>query len=499
MTALTAALLAVAIAPLFAVEIPAMLDYTNHLARMYILSGGSNPAYEVRWGLYPDLAMDMIVPVLARWMSVATATKVFLGASEVLVVTGAVFLELTTKGRHRLSGLGALLALFTLPFAWGQVNFMFGMGLAVWGVAFWIWLRDEPIRIRCVAHSTVVAILFISHFFDLGVYGLTIGLYELSRIKTISDIRSLPKTVIFTASPVLVLIAVMGLTGGGLGPHGGGIGSPAGFDWDFFLKLGWAAIFMNVYDTRLAILDAGALFVLALALVATRRLSLTGAGVWIASGLAATYIALPRQLFGSQYLDVRLLTAAMIILPAFATFSPCSRLWRVAPLVAVLAIIATNEFVTTRAWFNYDSDIKEFEASFALLPRQSAVLIGQRDDAGREYQPIYYAATLAAPTAGVFVSSLFAQLGMQPIQPRAKFRGLAVKEERDCYPPRLALLRAATKKDVPPTIPENIVNWPGRFQYLYLLGVGGPNPFPTNLTTIMAGRRFSLYRIELAP
>src|SRR5215469_2918071 len=91
-TALTVALLAAAIAPLFAVDVPAMLDYPNHLARMYILAGPANPAYEPHWGLYPDLAMDLVVPALAHWMSVATATKVFLGASQILVVSGAVFL-----------------------------------------------------------------------------------------------------------------------------------------------------------------------------------------------------------------------------------------------------------------------------------------------------------------------------------------------------------------------------------------------------------------------
>ncbi len=487
-TAVTAVFLAAAIAPLFLVEIPAMLDYPNHLARMYILAGASNPAYEAHWGLYPDLAMDIAVPALAHWMSVATATKVFLGIAQSLVVTGAAFLELSVKGRHRLGGPAGLLALFSLPFAWGQLNFMFGMGLAVWAAALWIRLRDRPGWMRWTVHAAAVVILSVSHFFDLGIYGLTIGLYELSRFERRPSFRPLLKLAMFMASPVVAVLAVMAVAGDRPGPS-------TGLEWDFGLKLGWAAVFMNVYDTGLAILSAGALLALGLVLTLARRLSLTRAGLWIAAGLAAAYLAFPRQLLGSQYLDVRLLTAAMILLPAFVSAPLRPGPWRVAALATVVAVIAANQVATTRAWLDYDKDIKQFEASFAQLPRASAVLIGQQDQAGRDDQPIAYAATLAATAAGVFVSSLYAEPGMQPMQPKDRYRSLAVKEQRDCYPPRLALLRAAMGRSARVGVQANIVDWPRRYQYLYLIGPQAPNPLPTTLTQVFAGRRFSLYRI----
>jgi hypothetical protein len=185
----------------------------------------------------------------------------------------------------------------------------------------------------------------------------------------------------------------------------------------------------------------------------------------------------------------------MLILPAFLRTSLGPGLWRAAPLAAVVAIVAANDLVTARAWLDYDRDFKQFEASFAQLPKGSAVLIGQRDEAGRDYQPVYYAATLAAPAAGVFVSSLYAQPGMQPLQPRAPYRGLMVEKQGDAYPPRLAQLRAAMTPDAPKTTQANIVDWPRRYQYLYLVGARGPDPLPGTLTEIAAGRRFSLYRI----
>ncbi len=59
-----------------------MVDYPNHLARMYILSASgtpdANPFYRTAWALYPNLAMDLIIPQMARLIDVETATRLFL-------------------------------------------------------------------------------------------------------------------------------------------------------------------------------------------------------------------------------------------------------------------------------------------------------------------------------------------------------------------------------------------------------------------------------------
>jgi hypothetical protein len=69
-TGLFLALLAFAVNPTLIVDIPAMADYPNHLARMYLLVEGgtadSNPFYEITWKMYPNLGMDLIVPQIAR-------------------------------------------------------------------------------------------------------------------------------------------------------------------------------------------------------------------------------------------------------------------------------------------------------------------------------------------------------------------------------------------------------------------------------------------------
>ena len=70
-----ALLLCASFTPVLLTPIPAMVDYPNHLARMYVLvregTASENPHYQVVWALYPNLAMDLLVPMFARTYSVS--------------------------------------------------------------------------------------------------------------------------------------------------------------------------------------------------------------------------------------------------------------------------------------------------------------------------------------------------------------------------------------------------------------------------------------------
>ncbi len=183
-----------------------MIDYVNHLARMHLLvdaaAGRPNPAYEIHWRFYPNLAMDIVVPVLARFVSVETAARLFLLASQTLVVSGAIALETEVRGRHQLSGFAALIALYSLPFLWGLMNFGFGCGVALWAIAFWIHYRERPGYFSIAFHAGFVVLLFVTHLFAFGIYGLTIGCYEASRI---AGYRQAVRTFAVMAFPVVAL------------------------------------------------------------------------------------------------------------------------------------------------------------------------------------------------------------------------------------------------------------------------------------------------------
>src|SRR5262249_22874317 len=73
-------LTAMVILPIFLVETPAMNDYPGHLARMYLLTAIGTPTQNPYYYfylpfIYPNLAMDLVVPFFARFINVEAATK----------------------------------------------------------------------------------------------------------------------------------------------------------------------------------------------------------------------------------------------------------------------------------------------------------------------------------------------------------------------------------------------------------------------------------------
>src|SRR5205823_4083648 len=194
------------------------------------------PYYEVSWALYPDLAMDLIVPALGRMIDVEIAGWSFFLGSQLLVITGAMALEFSVKRRHEIASVAAILTLYSLPFSLGLVNFEFGTGIALWGIASWIALsRTDNWPLRNGVHAVFVVVLFISHLFALGIYGLTIGLLEL---KQIFDSRLNAGRALITFStltwPVIVILLLMKLSGGTFGE----IDNEWSFDW----KLVWLVL-----------------------------------------------------------------------------------------------------------------------------------------------------------------------------------------------------------------------------------------------------------------
>ena len=70
--------------PIWTHRLPPISDYVNHLARMDVIATlAKNPQlahfYEINWQVIPNLTMDLIVPLLARFMNVYLAGQIYPG------------------------------------------------------------------------------------------------------------------------------------------------------------------------------------------------------------------------------------------------------------------------------------------------------------------------------------------------------------------------------------------------------------------------------------
>jgi hypothetical protein len=494
------ALLAVAsLLPALLTPIPAMVDYPNHLARMYILSQNgtpdANPYYEVAWALYPNLAMDLLVPQMARLISIENATRLFLLLSQFLIIGGALVLERVVKGRVQLAGFVALMFLYCLPFTWGFVNFEFGLGVALWGIAAYLMVAERPLPVRFIVNAVFVTALFAAHFFSLGVYGATLGFYELWRAyDRKGPYHDAALRLVLLAIPAGALFSVMQLTAGSIGSEGTA--------WHFEFKPLWLFRIMNGYN--LTVSAASALTVMALLYFAAKRgvLKLEPAGIWLAIGFLLLYVAIPSKLLGTSFVDLRLIPAAALIIPAFCSLSLPNRRWTIAALTAVTGITLANLAIVFVVWLSYRADYAAIIESFHKIDRGSLVLVGstgEGDDppfSDLTQYPMFYAATLAVHYANAFVPNVFTEVGKQPVQARAAVRRLAIPYGGPMPIRVLAAIAAGqTSSDIPPFVRT----WYRDYDYLYVLGPGVVNPLPNLLEELDRSARFVLYKIRRTP
>src|SRR5207344_1652155 len=96
-------LLAVASIPIATHQLPPLSDYVNHLARTHVIDAigtDSNLSryYTVEWQIIPNLMIDLIVPVLHRFMSVYLAGQIFTILAFLMIASGALVLSRAFNG-----------------------------------------------------------------------------------------------------------------------------------------------------------------------------------------------------------------------------------------------------------------------------------------------------------------------------------------------------------------------------------------------------------------
>src|SRR5450759_3336435 len=141
--------------PIWTHPLPPLSDYVNHLARMHVIATLSkNPLlarfYEIDWQVIPNLTMDLIVPQLARVMNVYRAGQVF--------IVGMFALNRALIGRWSVFPLFAFPLLYNYGFLVGVMNYIFGIGVALWALAGWVALRERAWPAR-FALSTALSLI----------------------------------------------------------------------------------------------------------------------------------------------------------------------------------------------------------------------------------------------------------------------------------------------------------------------------------------------------
>jgi len=223
-------------------------------------------------------------------------------------------------------------------------------------------------------------------------------------------------------------------------------------------------------------------------------------GKWIGTGLLLVFVAVPFRVLGGTFSEVRVIIAAILIMPAFVVFSPTSQGIRFAVPAALSAIAVLNAGHAATIWFSYQSEYERLRKSFVLLKRGAFVLVGQSTKQSSLLdeltdRPMYHAPVLSAHYAAALVPSLFTISGQYVLQVRPELKRFDIPTASFYEPVPMSVLGQISKGSTYADLPSHVRCWINDYDYLYLVGPQGPNPIPTRLTALAAGERFTLYHI----
>jgi hypothetical protein len=485
-------LIAVASIPVITHALPPLSDYLNHLGRTYVINhAGSDPDlsryYFTKWQVLPNLMIDAAMLALNPFMDIYRAGQVFTIAAFVLILSGALALNRALFGYWSALPLAATPLLYNGVLLVGVMNYVFGIGLALWAFAAWVALREKSWPWRFSVSTLFAVTLFFCHLYAVGFYGLVLLAFELRRLWEQRAEPLKPRVIDFIATgiPFLLVMALLWMS-----PTLNSVGE---YYWTANGKIDGLFMAVDVYYSAVAF---GLMAVaLATAVWASRAglLRFHPAGWMVLAVGAGVYVAMPRELFAAHMADQRLPIALAFVLIACLQLEfrhPLVRRGFVAMLIVVLAMRVIE---IQLVWDRLALTTAAFSQSVGLIERGARVLVVHGDRSGGEDVSDYelvHAPSLATIERSALVSTTFTVKGKQVLRVRDNFKRYVETEDRT--PPSIPYFLQAAHHDVP----YFFTQWPAHFDYVYILFTKhGANPDPVDLKQVFDGPNFQLYRV----
>jgi hypothetical protein len=491
--------------PVITHPLPPLSDYINHLATAHVVDAiASDPDldrfYRIEWQAIPNLMMDLVVPALHRFMNIYRAGQIFTISIFVAILSGALALNRALNGRWSALPLVASPLLYNGVLLVGVMNYLFGIGLALWALAGWVALRERPWPWRFAVSTLFVLALFFCHLFALGLYGIELLAFESHRLWTRAPTLTLPRLrgreregairlldFVATGAPFLPALLLL-ITG----PTWDSAGVPA--YWDMAGKIDGLMLAISIYQPPIAYALIAVLAVAAALAGRCGILQVHPVGWALLAVGTAVYLALPRVLFAAHMADQRLPLALAFMLAACIRLDLHDRRMRVgfAALLAVLLALRLTEVQIV--WNDLSRGPLDALRSVSAIDRGARVLIvhGDRSSSGLISDlGLVHIASLATIERSALVSTAFTVEGKHILQVRDEFRPFV--DARDGTPPSLPYFLAAAAGNGP----YYFSDWPHHFDNVYILFTrpGAANPDPVHLGLLDDGRSFQLYRV----
>ncbi len=497
-------LAAVLIVPFTLVDVPAVVDYPNHLARFYILAHPDDPAlsrmYAAHWAILPNIGLDPLGVGLLRLLPAHVGGRIVLAISLFAPLAGVGLYARAAFGRWTWWSLGSGVLAYNGIFVLGFMNFLVSLGVALAGAAAWRLMRRRGLGLGAAAVGAAIGVAaFFCHLFGFLFFALLIGAQEadewLAARKTgDTGPRDLARTALILAlalGPAALLY---------LATHRS-IARGDAVIWHWRAKLlAWLSPFMT-YDFAWTLATALAVIGLT-ALVWRKARRASGASLAIVA-LMGLYAVCPFAVAGGALVDTRLTYMAALVL--FAGVAP-----QVAPRTGLLIAVVLAIFTLGRTaavaqnWRGHALDLADLRAELAYVPAGAKILPAHIEfpetlvgDRGRTIPDFaetdYHLPALAVIERQAFWPLQFADPNQQPMVVRPPYDQIAMPLG---WPAPWTYLfdDPATRREYGAY--TYLRDWRRRFDFVLLIGpapnAGRP---PPGLTLVRGGPAVSLYRI----
>jgi hypothetical protein len=477
----------VACLPVLLAAAPPLVDYPNHLARMHIIGVlGASPTlgqfYELVWRPIPNLAMDLLVPLLALVVPLFWAGKIFLALTLLLLGGSTAALHRILFERWSVWPCLALLLLYNRNLLWGFANFLFGVGLALTALACWIGLRQRAPVLRHALVFVLALAIYFSHLFAFGAYGLLILGYELAlwRQERTALLRRLSAVGGQFLLPIILFITTMGGGDGGM------------LSWSrIYRKLD---ILYNILDNYVPVLDIASFVVLVLLFALgfwRRAIRLAPALALPLLLLLLAQLAMPNRIFGAAGVDHRMPIVLALLLIASSEWIAAPHPWHRMLGAALAGLFLLRMLVISAVWLESDHETAPVINALLELPRGSRVAVAYPPASvhvPRGAPPVLHLAAYAVIGADAFVPTLFVDPGQQPLRYRPDYARLASLASPDDFWSVLMEGKAEPASRVAAALAQ--------YDYIFFAGGGAMPQSTARLIKIIDGAGASLYAIK---
>lgn len=500
----TVAILAAAasLAPFLVVDVPAVLDYPNHLARFYVLAHPGDPIlsrmYAAHWGFLPNLGMDVIGQALLRVFPPDVGGRLLLALSLLAPIVGALVYARAAFGRWTWWSFGAWTIAYNAVFFMGFMNFLLGLGVALAGAALWRILRRHRRGMTAAAIGAVIGVCaLLCHLLGFAFFALLVAAQEAEDIyRARREGRASQRQSVEAAGLLGVCLAPAALLYR-LTHRTAAHGDVVWWDWahkgfqlltPFMIYQSWATVVTCIV-------------VISVAILTWRRATRAPGALFAVLVLAAIYAVAPFAAAGGSFVDTRLPLMAALLL--FAGFAPRLDSRAGVSIVAAFTLLVVGRSALTMInWIGHARDLTDLRASLALIEPGSKVLPTQTDLA--DSQPLrgrtlpHFSrldqnwAGLALIERHAFWPLLFADPSQQPVIVLPPYSRMADPIGQPT-PWRNLSDNPATPQELA-SYPY-LAHWRTRFDYVLLIGPE-PAQTPSGLTLLHAGEESSIYRVD---